>query len=96
MDITTNRPANANSALEARRRYCAISQAKKAVVCYKSTRTRYANRPSAENRYRLHLAENNLVWAVRHVGFGPVETPKAITERVTAALIELHDLQGAH
>ena len=76
--------------LEARRRYWAISEARKAVTRYKSTRTRYTNQPNADTRYHLRCAENNLVWAVRHVGFGPVETPEAITERVTAALITLH------
>ena len=114
MDISTNRPANANPALlplEARRRYQAISDAQKAVTRYKSTRTRYANRPSAENCYHLNRAENTLVSAVRNAASGLVETPKAAdaldqllseaakrkatTERVTAALVELHDLQGA-
>ena len=73
MDISTNRPANANPALlplEARRRYQAISDAQKAVTRYKSTRTLYANRPSAENCYHLNRAENTLVSAVRNAASG--------------------------
>ena len=43
----------------------AISELRKAVIRYKSTRTRYANRPGVENFRYLNRAENTLIAAAR-------------------------------
>lgn len=70
--MTNTTSSNTNPALlplGARRQYFAISELQKAITRYKSTRTRYANRPSAENRYHLNRAENTLVSAARNAAF---------------------------
>ena len=45
--------------------YWAISELQKAITRYKSTRTRYANRASNDNRRHLNRAENTLIAAAR-------------------------------
>ena len=46
-------------------RYWAISELRKAITRYKSTRTRYANWASNDNRRNLNRAENTLIAAAR-------------------------------
>ena len=45
--------------------YWAISELRKAITRYKSTRTRYANWASNDNRRNLNRAENTLIAAAR-------------------------------
>jgi len=45
--------------------YWAISELQKAITSYKSTRTRYANWASNDNRSHLNRAERTLIAAAR-------------------------------
>jgi hypothetical protein len=56
---------NTITSLGNKNQYWAISELQKAITRYKSTRTRYANWASNDNRRHLNRAENTLTAAAR-------------------------------